>query len=69
MKKIYWRPHGTPLLAIILVAVFAVGGGLAVERFQITERSPYYSAQLEASQLALQAMAAIKEERLKKGVP
>ncbi|MFA4901559.1 MAG: poly-gamma-glutamate system protein [Desulfobaccales bacterium] len=69
MKKIYWRPHGTPLLAIILVAVFAVGGDLAVERFQITERSPYYAAQLEASHLALQAMTVIKEERLKKGDP
>jgi poly-gamma-glutamate system protein len=69
MKKIYWRPHGTPLLAIILVAVFSAGGGLAVERFRITERSPYYAAQLEASQLALEAMAAIKEARLKKGTP
>jgi len=67
MKKIYWRPHGTPLLAIILVAVFAAGGDLAVERFQITERSPYYAEQLEASHLALQAMAAIKEARLQKG--
>jgi poly-gamma-glutamate system protein len=69
MKKIYWRPHGTPLLAIILVAVFSVGGGLAVERFRITERSPYYAVQMEASQLASEAMAAIKQERLKKGVP
>jgi hypothetical protein len=64
MKKIYWRPHGTPLLAIILVAVFAVGGDLAVERFQITERSPYYAA-LEGPP-GLEAMAAIKEERLKR---
>jgi poly-gamma-glutamate system protein len=69
MKKIYWRPHGTPLLAIILVAVFAVGGDLAVEEFQITERSPSYTAQLEASDLALQGMAAIKEARLQKGEP
>lgn len=69
MKKIYWRPNGTPLMAIILVAVFAVGGDLAVERFQITERSPYYETQLEASHLASQAMAAIKEERLRRGDP
>ncbi len=69
MKKIYWRPHGTPLLAIILVAVFAVGGGLSVEQFRITERSPHYSMMLAAAHLASQAMTAIKEERLRKGDP
>ncbi|MCL4502020.1 MAG: poly-gamma-glutamate system protein, partial [Deltaproteobacteria bacterium] len=69
MKKIYWRPHSTPLLAIALAAVFAVGGGLAAEQFRITERSPYYSSQLEAAQLTSKAMAAIKEERLKLADP
>jgi poly-gamma-glutamate system protein len=67
MKKIYWRPHGTPLFAIVLVAVFSIGGLIAVEQFQVTERSPYYGAEMQASRLALEAMTAVKEQRLALG--
>jgi poly-gamma-glutamate system protein len=68
MKKIYWRPHGTPLLGFILIAFFAISGFLAVEHFPMTERSRFYQEELNASNLALQAMIIIKEERLRRGI-
>jgi poly-gamma-glutamate system protein len=69
MKKIYWRPQGTPFFAYIIIGLFSVCGAMAVEHYQITERSPYYDAQLVASNLAMQAMAMIKQERFNQGDP
>jgi poly-gamma-glutamate system protein len=42
-------------------------GLIAVEQFQVTERSPYYGAEMQASRLALEAMTAVKEQRLALG--
>jgi poly-gamma-glutamate system protein len=69
MKKIYWRPQGIPLFGFILLAVFAVAGMVSVEHFRADCRKPYYLKQLEAANLALKAMTAIKQERLKLGPP
>jgi poly-gamma-glutamate system protein len=69
MKKIYWRPHEPPLSGFILIALLAVAGFLAVEYFPVTGRSPYYQEEFMASNLASQAMALVKAERLRKGIP
>lgn len=69
MKKIYWRPQGMPVFAFILVALFSVGGLAAVEHFQSVTEKPHYTEKLEAAQLALTAMNALREERLWRGLP
>jgi poly-gamma-glutamate system protein len=67
MKKVYWRPQAMPLVAFVLVALFAVGGLASVEHFQSISKKSYYSEKLAASQLALEAMELIKQERLQRG--
>ena len=68
MKKIYWRPQGMPLVGFILVALFAIGGIIAVEHFQIVDQRPYYREKLDAAKLAFEAMSLIKQERLERGL-
>jgi poly-gamma-glutamate system protein len=67
MKKIYWRPQGTPLLGFILIGLFSIGGLIAIEHFPKIEKSPYYKAQLDSARLAARAMAVIRKNRLEKG--
>jgi poly-gamma-glutamate system protein len=67
MKKVYWRPQGMPLFAFILIALFSVGGLAAVEHFQSLAKKPHYSEKLAASQLALDAIEIIRQERLQRG--
>ncbi len=69
MKKIYWRPQGTPLFAFVLIAFLAIGGLASVEHFQIVKRRPLYPEKVEAAKLAFQAMQLVKEERLDRGIP
>jgi poly-gamma-glutamate system protein len=69
MKKIYWRPQGTPLFAFVFIAVLAVGGLASVEHFQIVKKKPYYSEKVDASKLTLEAMELVKNERLARGIP
>jgi poly-gamma-glutamate system protein len=68
MKKIYWRPQGMPLIGFTLVALFAIGGMVAVEHFQIVAQRPFYREKLDASKLAFEAMTLIKQERLQRGL-
>ena len=67
MKKVYWRPQAMPLVAFVLVALFAIGGLASVEHFRSISKKSYYSEKLAASQLALEAMELIKQERLQRG--
>jgi poly-gamma-glutamate system protein len=68
MKKIYWRPQSLPLVASLLLSIFALSGLTAVETFQFRVRQSYYAEKLAASRLALQAMEAIKYERQRRGL-
>jgi poly-gamma-glutamate system protein len=68
MKKIYWRPQSTPLFAFVLIALFSLAGILAVERYRMEEERPAYREKVEAARLALGAMEAVKDERLRKGI-
>jgi poly-gamma-glutamate system protein len=69
MKKIYWRPQGTPLFAFVFIALLAIGGLTSVEHFQIVKKKPYYTEKVVASKLALEAMELVKNERLNRGIP
>jgi poly-gamma-glutamate system protein len=69
MKKIYWRPQGMPVFALVFVALFSIGGLTAVEYFQSVTEKPHYAEKLEAANLALKAMNAIREERLRRDIP
>jgi poly-gamma-glutamate system protein len=69
MKKIYWRPQGTPLFAFVFIALLAIGGLTSVEHFQIVKKKPYYAEKVDASRLALGAMELVKDERLDRGIP
>ena len=69
MKKIYWRPQGTPLFAFVFIAILAIGGLASVEHFQIVKKKPYYAEKVVASKLALEAMELVKDERLDRGMP
>lgn len=67
MKRIYWRPQSTPIFAFVLVALFALGGLIAVERFKVEERRPYFREKIAASELTLQAMELVRNEWLERG--
>lgn len=69
MKKIYWRPQGTPLFAFVFIAILAIGALASVEHFQIVKKKPYYTEKVIASKLALEAMELVKDERLDRGMP
>ena len=67
MKRVYWRPPGVSRPALVMIALVAVISLLAVERFPVVRRQRWYGEKLAASRLSLDAMKAIKTERLKRG--
>jgi poly-gamma-glutamate system protein len=67
MKDIYWRPQGTPLIAFVVIALFAVGGMILVEKMQVEKRRPHYAEKVAAAKLALAGIETIKAERLGRG--
>lgn len=68
MKKQYWKPQRISLRMLWIVCMIAVGGLLAVETYTVREKQPYYAEKIRASQLAMQAMDVIKQERIKAGI-
>ncbi len=68
MKKIYWRPQGISLTALVLICAFSLGGFIFVENFQKKVKHAYYQEKVAAARLALEAMELLKEERLKRGL-
>lgn len=68
MKKIYWRPHRVSRLELAVIALLALAGVFAVERFLVREQQPMYKEKLEAAHLSRNAMAAIKAERLRRNL-
>jgi len=69
MKKIYWRPQGTPLFAFLVIAIVAIGGLTSVEYFRTVKKKPYYVERVDASRLTLEAMELVRNERLDRGIP
>ena len=67
MKDIYWRPQGTPLIAFVVIALFAIGGMILVEKVQVERRRPHYAEKVAAAKLALAGMETIKKERMERG--
>ncbi len=63
MKKIYWRPRTVSRSALVLISLFSLAGFVAVNRYQIKTRQPYYEEKLKAARLAEEAMQVIREER------
>ncbi len=68
MKKIYWRPQGIPLTALVLICAFSLGGFAFVENFQKRIKQPHYQEKMAAARSALEAMEFLKGERLKQGL-
>jgi len=68
MKKIYWRPQGMSVTALVLICVFSVAGLLTVEIFQRKMKQPYYQEKVEAARLASEAMDFLKREKLRRGI-
>jgi poly-gamma-glutamate system protein len=67
MKSLYWRPHSVSRIELLLVALLAVLGLMAVEQFETTEQLPNYETKLKAATLARRAFSAIQAERLQRG--
>ena len=68
MKKVYWRPQGIPLTALLLICAFSIGGFIFVEKFQKRVKHHYYQEKVSAARLALEAIEVLKEERLRRGL-
>jgi len=68
MKKIYWRPQGIPLTALLLICAFSIGGFAFIEKFQKRVKHRYHQEKVLAARLALEAMDVLKEERLQRGL-
>ena len=69
MKKLYWRPQRVSRRILILIAAVSVAGMLSVESLKTEERQPYYAEKIYAARLARKAFDAIKEERVRRGIP
>lgn len=68
MKTIYWRPRAISRSALCLIALLSLGGWLLVEHNRVAVEQPHHSEKLAASDLAQRCFAAIKQERLSRGI-
>lgn len=69
MRKLIWRPRAVSRRALVLIAVFAMGGLVLAERVIVPETRPLYDQKIAASRLAKEAMEVIKNERVRRGYP
>ncbi len=69
MKKLYWRPSGISRIQLLLIALVAALCLTAVEQLPRVKRQPYFAEKVAAARLASAAMAAIKEEKARRGIP
>ena len=67
MKRLYWRPNKVSRNVLMLVAVLAISGLIAVETFLVKTKQPFHAEKLAAARLTRQAMEVIKEERMRLG--
>jgi len=69
MKRIYWRPKHVSRTVLLLVAVLASVGMAAVELLPRRVEQPMLAEKLAAARLSQAAMAALREEHLRRGLP
>jgi poly-gamma-glutamate system protein len=69
MNKNYWAPPKTASSVLVLIALLALCGVGAVERFQTNRRQSYLSEKLAAAMLTRRAMEVVKAEHLKRNLP
>lgn len=69
MKKLYWRPTQVSRTVLSLIALVSLFGMVAVERFTILKKQPYFKDKIAATKLAKEAFQALKKERLRRGIP
>jgi len=69
MKKLYWRPQRLSLRLLLLIATVADLALGAVETVRVHEKQRWYHEKLQAARLALRAFKALKDERLRRGLP
>ena len=69
MKKIYWRPRAVSRPALLLIAMISIAGLLMVERWKVKEEQPYFEEKIKAANLAADAFALVRAERVKQGPP
>lgn len=67
MKSLYWRPHSVSRIELVLVALLAVLGLMAVEQLESTTQLPHHADKVKAATLARRAFSAIQAERLQRG--
>ena len=67
MKRVYWRPPSVSRSALALIAVVATFALIVVESFPVETRQGYYEEKIAAARKAREAMAVIKDERVRRG--
>ena len=67
MKKLYWRPNKVSRNVLVLVALLAIAGLIAVESFLVKTKQPFYKEKMAAARLTSEAYEVIKAERLRLG--
>lgn len=67
MKRLYWRPRSVSRNVLLLLALLAIFGFVAVEYFKVNAQQPYYQEKLNATVLAKNCMETIKQKRLTLG--
>jgi poly-gamma-glutamate system protein len=68
MKRVYWRPPSVSRSALALIAVLATFALIVVESFPVQTRQRFYEEKIAAARKAREAMAVIKDERVRRGV-
>ena len=69
MKRLYWQALGIPRPAAISVALVALSGLVLVEAFPVQRKQPFYDEKVAAARRAREALAVIKTERIRRGIP
>jgi len=68
MRGMYWKPEGASQVQRALVAVLAITGLVAVERFPSEERQPHYAEKLLAARKAKEAIDVIRDASERRGL-
>jgi poly-gamma-glutamate system protein len=68
MKRVYWRPPGVSRSALALIAAVAIFALVVVESFPVQTRQRFYEEKIAAARKAREAMAVIKDERVRRGI-
>ncbi len=69
MKRLYWQALGIPRPAAVSVALVALSGLVLVEAFPVQRKQPFYDEKVAAARRAREALAVIKTERIRRGIP